>query len=150
MGNERSGNRKPKRKADPADKSRPITIRLNPRKPEHRWALDYLEEFDREQLQVDEDNRLARGDLIVDALMVRAGIERTEPTVIARAEDVQQIRQIVEYLMDKVESGELGSGGKRQPKRREQSIKITSELRETVDRYITGGLSGADDLDEDE
>lgn len=150
MGSAQSGNRRPKRRAAPEDKSRAVTIRLNPRREEHRWALAYLEQFDREQLQVDEASRWTRGDLIVDALMTRAGVERTEPTVIARAEDVLHIRQIVEYLMDKVESGELGSGARKQSRRREPAVMITAELRETVDRYVQGGLSAADDLDEDE
>jgi len=151
MGNAQSGNRRPKQRAAPEDKSRPVTIRLNPRKDEHRWALAYLEQFDREQLQVDEGNRWTRGDLLVDALQAREGLERTEPIVVASASDVVHIRQIVEYLMDKVESGELGGGsGRKSSRRRAPAVEITAELRETVDRYVQGGLSSADGLDEDE
>lgn len=148
MGSKQSGNRRPKRREDPNNLSRRITIVLNPRKEEHRWALSLLDAFDAEQQQLPLNERRYRGDLMVEALVVHAGYERQEPTVQASAQDVIAIRDIVQYIMDKIESGGLpGGGGKRRKK--EAPAVISGSMQATIDRYIAGGLSGDADVDED-
>lgn len=143
-----SGNFHPKTKADPAQKSFNISIRLNPRKPEHRWAAEYLAAFDAEQARLPEDERQYRGDLIVAALQALAGVQASEPTVTASARDVERIGQIVEYIMDRIDSGAF-TAAKPTRKKREQPNELSDSMKATIDRYTAGGFTGGSDLDED-
>lgn len=143
-----SGNRRPKRRANPEDKSFTVSIRLNPRKEAHRWARDYLAAFDAEQEQLPEDERQYRGDLVVAALMAYDGQQQTEPTVIASAQDVVAIRDIVQYILDQVQQGGLPvANGKRKPKVKPATV--SPSMQATINRYIDNGFTGDDQLDED-
>lgn len=150
MGSIKSGNRTSRRRASPEEKSVNASIRLNPRKEGHRWALDYLAAFDAEQERLPMDERRFRGDLVVDALMAYAGHEQEEPTVRANAQDVVMIREIVQYMMDKFESGAYAAtGGGTKRKKREPQAQLSDTMQATVDHYIANGFTGSQDLDED-
>lgn len=149
MGGKGSGNRRPRKKADPDEKSRGITIRLNPRNPKHLWALDYVYNFDYEQGQKPEDARLYRGDLFVDALAVYAGYTKEERPVEVSAQDVADIRDIVEYILDRIENGGIVSSGAGKRQKREHYADISESMQATIDHYISSGFTGDNDLDED-
>lgn len=143
-----SGNFRPKRRADPADKSFTVSIRLNPRKPEHRWARDYFEAFDAEQARLPEGERQYRGDLVVAALMAYDGQEQAEPSVTARAEDVAFIRDMVQYVVDQMQQGALpAANGKR--KKPAKPVAFSESMQATINRYIDSGFVGDRELDED-
>lgn len=148
-GNKRSGNRNPRQKAPGNLKSKQVNMHLNPRNEWHKWALGYITDFQKEQLQRPDSERLTLGDLFVEGLQALAGIERTEPRVIASAEDVVQIHSIVQYIMDKLESGGFAvSEGKKRTKREKQTP-LSEGMQATVDRYMSKGFIGSEDLDED-
>lgn len=143
-----SGNFRSKRRADPADKSFTVSIRLNPRKEAHRWARDFLAAFDEEQARLPEDERQYRGDLVVAALMAYDGQQQTEPTVTASAQDVVAIRDIVQYILDQIQQGgQPASSGKRKPKLK--AADLSDSMQATINRYMSGGFTGDADLDED-
>ncbi len=150
MGGQGSGNFGAKERANPKDKSINKTVRLNPRKDKHRWAKDYIEDFLRQQAPLPEDQRWSLGDLIAEALMVYAGVERDYPTVTASAADVVSIKQIVEYIMDGMEQGRFAANGGGGSKRRKAVAPTIYEgMRATVAHYMSTGFTGDDALDED-
>lgn len=149
MGSKKSGNRLPKEKASPDEKSVNFGIRLNPRNDDHRWALGEVRRFLSEQRALPLEQRRSLGDLFVEALQAKQGIERVEPTVLVSAWDVADIKSIVQYLMDKIESGEFAPATNTRKKRAPKND-LSESMRETVDRYLSRGFAGSDDLDEDE
>lgn len=148
MGSKASGNRKPRIKADKREKSYSISVGINPRKDEHRWFAEYLEKFERGQQQNPPDKRLSRGDFIIQRVRLSEGIEPYEPTLTANAHDIADIRAIVQYIMERLESGVMVQSGNKRAKR-EKAKPLSSGMAATIDHYIDSGFSGTDDLDED-
>jgi len=148
MGSKASGNRKPRIRASEREKSYSISVGINPRKKEHLWFAEYLEAFERNEERNPPDKRLSRGDFIIQRVRLSEGIEPYEPTLTANAHDIADIRAIVQYIMERIESGALvQSGGKRA--KREKVQPLSSGMVATIDHYINNGFSGADGLDED-
>ncbi len=131
-----SGNRTPREKLPPEKKSRLVQFRLDPKDTNDAWLLDFIQRRESEGETLRQlFARLARAD---------ANAAPIEPVVIASAEDVLDIKQVVQYIMDRIDSGDFGrTSGRR--KKQEPEIQISSAARAMLDRHIAGGLLGDDD-----
>lgn len=147
MGGKASGNRRDRKKLPPELKSRTVQFRLDPKKEAegHAWALERTEYYTDQYLSVGKQT----AEFYIDLLLCFENRERVEPTVLAGAGDIVDIKQLVQYIADKIETGELVRPASGKPRRKkEQQVELSDSMRATLDKYISGGLLG-DDEDEE-
>lgn len=137
MGSEKSGNKEPREKSPPEMQSRLVQFRLNPKNQNERWALERIDYYKAQGEGLKE--------LFMRLLRDHENAEYVEPTVIASAGDVVDIKQIVQYIADKIESGELGSSNGKRRRKPEPEIPISNATRAMLDRHLVGGLLEDDD-----
>lgn len=148
MGSKASGNRTPRQRVDANEKSFSMSVGINPRNPSHQWFVHYVDDFEKSQAHLPREQRLSRGDFIIQRVRLSEGIEPYEPTLTASAHDIADIRAIVQYIMERLESGVMVQSGNKRPKR-EKAKPLSSGMAATIDHYIDSGFSGTSDLDED-
>lgn len=138
MAKKASGNRTPREKLPPEWKSQLRQFRLDPKDANERWALERIDYYKSQGEGLKE--------LFLRLLRDHEDAEYIEPTVVASAGDVVDIKQLVQYIVDRMESGEFvrGNGGSKR-KKRESEIPVNDAMRATLDRYIAGGLLGDED-----
>lgn len=132
----RKGNRTPRQRKPENEKSRHFQFRLLPKNAtsnNDQWLIDLIDN--------DPDDLRTLIGKMAEQYTNRTPVE---PSVIADAYDVLDIRQIVQYIADKLESGEFApAAGKR--RKRDAEPPINEAMRSMLDRHIAGGL-----LDDDE
>lgn len=140
MGSKTSGNKESREKLPPELKSQLRQFRLDPKDPNERWALERIDYY--------KSTGEGLKELFLRLLRDHEDAEYIEPTVVANAGDVVDIKQLVQYIVERMESGEFtrGNGGSKR-KKREPEIPVNDAMRATLDRYIAGGLLGDEDDD---
>jgi hypothetical protein len=142
MGSKNSGNRVSRRpKLPPELKSRLYQVRLDPKKPEHRPLMDGLDNYlSNDGYERGEQMR----ELLELGLVAKGAGEFQQRQVRVSTDDVLDIKEVVYYIMDKLESGLIvqGSGGR---VKKAKKIDLPDPIRNTLDHYIGGGISAEDD-----
>lgn len=133
MGSKR-GNRTPREKKPSHQKSQHYQFRLLPRDDHHehdQWLIDLIENEQRK-------GKSLRA-FVSELATHYSNRPPVEPLVIVDAGDVVDIKQLVQYIADRLESGDFArTSGRR--RKQEPDTPINDAVRSMVDRHIEGGL----------
>lgn len=141
MGSKTSGNRLKRPEKLPVEmKSRLYQFRLDPKKDTHRPLIDKLDGY----LSNDKYERAEQIRELIDIGLAAKGVgEFDQRQVKVSSNDVLDIKEVVYYIMDKLESGVLVQGGGKRKKAK--AIELPESIQSTLDHYIGGGITGEDD-----
>jgi hypothetical protein len=139
MGSRLSGDRSTPRAKLPKElKSRLIQTRLDPKKPDQKKLLDRLAVYFNNGWTL--------------RLLLEHGIDAIEGRdsnryVAVDGQELIEVRQIVQYIMDKLESGAFVSQvAPRTSRKKNADMQLSANVRDALDHYLSGGIT-ADDED---
>lgn len=132
-----SGNFTPRDKKPDDEKSKLVQFRLHPDNVDEAWALERIDHY--------RDNGLSLRSLFVEALAAYEGRRMPVRSVDVTGSDVLEIKDIVQYIAEKLDSGEWSQGRPAKRKTREREVNLPDAVRSTLDRYIGGGLTDEDE-----
>lgn len=135
----RSGNRTPREKKPESEKSKLFQFRLHPDNVEEAWAMERIKHYN--------DNGLGLRGLFIEAIASYEGRKMPVRTVDVNGSDVLEIKDLLQYIAEKLANGEWVQGDmKKQKSTKTRNIELPDAVRNTLDRFIGGGMT--DDEDE--
>lgn len=135
----RSGNRTPREKKPDDEKSKLVQFRLHPDNVEEAWAMERITHYRK--------NGMSLRQLFVDALAAYEDLHLPVRTIDVAGSDVLEIKDLLQYIAEKLANGEWVQGEtKKRKTMKHRNIDLPDAVRNTIDRYIGGGLT--DDEDE--
>lgn len=136
MGSIKSGNRKPRERKEVTVKSQLYQFRLHPDNVDEAWLMNVIEHYKAQNIPL---RRLA-----LEGIAALEQHPISEHQIYASATDVKTIRDMVQWLVDQAQAGNLGGGGSRGKRIKQAVFEAPEHVREMINHYLDGGISDED------